>query len=154
MLKKLFKKTKEETGNTILMFLIMTPMILGMFGIAADAIIYVNVRTGVQDALDSASVVYASQIHDPRYQGAYIETYKNNLSPFKGFLECTNPSSCGNNPTVISVSDNSATIQVSEKMNFIFIDNASPILNAIAPDAESIVRNYSTMTLTSQATIR
>lgn len=131
----------------------MVPFMLGMFGIAVDAIIFVNAKNSIQSALDSASVVYASQTKDARYANAYINTYKNNLEPFKGFLFCEgNP--CGNVPTVKANGANSFTLTVTEKINFIFIDNAGPILDAIAPNAKESVDRIANYTATSTSTIR
>lgn len=155
MLTRIKNKIKEETGNTIIMFLIIVPVMLGMFGIAADAIIFVNVKMGVQSSLDSAAVVYANQTVDlpQRYRNKYIATYKNNLDPFKGFLYCAG-SPCGNTPTIVSNSGGKVTLKVQEKMNFIFIDNATPILDAIAPGAADTVNSFINFTTTSTATIR
>lgn len=128
---------------------------LGMFGIAVDAIIFVNVKNGIQSALDTSSVVYASQTKDMRYQGAYIDTYKNNLEPFKGFLECTS-SPCGETPTVTfnPANPNTFTLTVTQRINFIFIDNAGPILDAIAPNAKQAVDQIAYYTASSTATIK
>lgn len=153
MFAKFKQKIKKETGNTIILFLIMVPFMLGMFGIAVDAIIFVNAKNSMQSALDSASVVYASQTKDARYAGSYIQIYKNNLETFKGFFFCDS-TPCGNTPTVTSNGANSFTLSVTEKINFIFIDNAGPILNAIAPNSQETVDALSYYTATSTSTIR
>ena len=153
MLQNIKEKLKQESGNTIVMFLIMVPFMLGMFGIAADAIIFVNVKAGVQSSLDSSAEVFANQTKDIRYNNAYITNYKNNLEPFKGFLVC-NGTPCGNTPTVITNSNGTVSLQVTEKMNFIFIDNASSILNIISPKASDTVNSFINFTTTSTATIK
>lgn len=155
MLSKIKTFFKKEAGNTIILFLIMVPFMLGMFGIAVDAIIFVNAKNSVQSALDSASVVYASQTKDVRYNNAYVTTYKDNLEPFKGFLDCTSDP-CGETPTVTfdPANPNTFKLTVTQKINFIFIDNAGPILDAIAPNAKQAVDRMAYYTTSSTSTIK
>lgn len=153
MLEKLKQKLKNEKGNTIILFLLTVPLMLGMFGIAADAIIYTNVKAGVQSSLDSASTVYASSTKDPtRFSGSYKTVYKNNLNPISGFLECQ--PTCGNNITVTNNGNGSVTLNASEKVHFIFINEASSIFNILFPDASTAVENLKTLNLQATAVIK
>ena len=153
MFQKIKQNFKSEKGNTIILFLLTVPLMLGMFGVAADAIIYTNVKAGVQSALDSASTVYASSTKDQaRFTGSYKTVYKNNLGPITGFLECQ--TTCGSTLTVINNANGSVTLKASEKVHFIFINEASSIFNILFPDSSAAVENLKQLNLQATAVIK
>lgn len=80
MMKYLNKWRNDESGNgSVVLFLVSFPIVLAIFGIVVDSILYAYAKNAVQSAADSSAVVLASSIELPNFEQQYQSIYKNNL---------------------------------------------------------------------------
>lgn len=135
----LSRAKNEETGNSYFLVLIVLPLAFAMFGMSMDAILYMHVQNTVQSAADSAATTAANRLYNDNsptvLNNVTISSqniYTSNLNIVSNYLYKTPPvKSCpgyGATEFKLKKVGNVITVQVVEKINFMFIDGIPGIL--------------------------
>ena len=127
-------KNDEEGNSSAIIVLLFFPIIIAIFGITVDAMLYAYAKNAVQSAADSSAAVLASSLELPNFQQQYQSIYKSNLGNAEMVLAGN-----GTISYTINTAQRRVCVSVTENVDFVFIDSLPGI--ATSPVAQIVIAN-------------